>query len=568
MAGIESPLPPFYAPPKLSVENVVKLKFIVWAIWNAFCVCILPVKATLYIISTAWNKFAGTPIASRDVQPKKADPKVNPNHVNIKTLAANTHQAASRDHSSVTLAQKMSSRPDGLSQQSSQAVTYQIPAQIPKQNQPQPQYVQQRDKQQAGQPVTPQSSVQVSNLHQHQYTEQRHEQQAGQNTFAPQQIVSETNQRNHSADVSPLHRSSGRQVLRDVRRISREEYLAEQDRTQTENDLLQQVCDNSAREIQSQQFAQIEQGQINQELFQHTCDVSYWEHHNQQLAQHEGCELSQACEQSLQNYQYQQQAHFEQQTQQAIWASLIRKEPAVVSPVCDSVQTDCPPPLVTILEHIAKEERPHFEIVHIIYWLRDKQNMLAGLGYDLSQVPDDEIGQFLAECKISRIEFHQIYNLSDIQPLQLRLVQEFFAYKEQLEQAQKAQIEQEREAQEQEKMALEQEVSLAQEAVEAAKNVARARLKDEPPENQDGVFSISFKSNHESIIRRFWPDDTVQSLFDFIQNSDYPFTDFKLKIGHPSEGLEPSSLNLGQLQMGKKFIVRVEADQKTLNTVS
>ncbi|WP_419835731.1 hypothetical protein [Endozoicomonas atrinae] len=81
MVGIESPLPPFYAPPKFNLENIKNGEIFSWAFWNTLYVIVTPVKATLYLGSLAWNKLSGKPIASRDVQPEKACPKVNPNYI-------------------------------------------------------------------------------------------------------------------------------------------------------------------------------------------------------------------------------------------------------------------------------------------------------------------------------------------------------------------------------------------------------------------------------------------------------------------------------------------------------
>ncbi|KEI72615.1 hypothetical protein [Endozoicomonas elysicola] len=220
MAGIESPLPPFYAPPKLSIENLVKLKFLVWAVWNAFCVCILPVKATLYIISTAWNKFAGTPIASREVQCKSVDSKVNPDYVKADASADmginHVNTAVSDQPSSVPLHQKVSTRTGGLSQQTSRP---------------------------AGSP----DPVQVSNQSQYQNAQQR-----SQLTLTSQQKTGEINQDNLNAGIASLPRETEQQVESNVCRNPRSEYLVEQNRSRggerSDQELLQSVFDDCSHE--------------------------------------------------------------------------------------------------------------------------------------------------------------------------------------------------------------------------------------------------------------------------------------------------------------------------------
>ena len=202
MAGIESPLPPFYAPPEFNFENIKNGEIFSWVFWNTLYVIVTPVKATLYLGSLAWNKLSGKPISSRDVQPEKACPKVNPNYVSTTTPAENTPQAESCDHSHspVIPLQKLSAKPDGLSQKSSQGVTSQGPVKIPKQSQ-------------------------------HQYIQQRDEAQKGQSALINQQRVDEINESNFNRGVKQSLKFAERQKFREDRRAARENSLAEQGRS-------------------------------------------------------------------------------------------------------------------------------------------------------------------------------------------------------------------------------------------------------------------------------------------------------------------------------------------------
>ncbi len=574
MTGIESPLPPFYAPPKLNMENIKNGEIFSWAFWNTLYVFVTPVKTTVYIISTLLNKFAGTPIASRDVQPEKADLKVNPNYVNMKTPAENTPRAASCDHSSVTLEQKVSTRPDGLSQPSSQAVAYQIPVQISKQSQ-------------------------------HQYAQQRDEPQESQS----EQRVDEINERNFNRSLN----FSEHQMLRGARRILHEEPLAEQDRSrdrsQTEQALLQQESDISVVEdIQSTQRFQMD-------------DEAYYDY---QLAQHEREDIRLAYQQSLLDNEVQQQDVFDpQQTQQAILSSIqqsFRGAPVDVPelvvqlpeaeedgvsqtsyhPLCDSITqqqdvgqgtqrplqssniqqqdisdqhtpqatldspiqqlpsvtpaaTPIPVvqlPLRTVLEHIVHENKGRkrdqkidIDNDNVREKLRDKEEEFAKNNINVSQISEEAIKQFISGWQISRDEFYRLYRSIPDPEIVLKLARELVEHIEK------------------ELLAQEQEARLAKEVAEAAKLAAKDRLVDAPPESHDGIFSIRFQTGGQKITRRFWPSDTVQSIFDFAHINGYPPSAFIFVVddfpGH-RRILDEPSLPLSELQMTNRFVVRIE----------
>lgn len=77
MTGIDSPLPPFYPPPELNLENVKNGGVFSWAFWNTLYAIVTPVKTTFYVGSLAWNKLPGKPVSSRNVKPERVDLLIN-----------------------------------------------------------------------------------------------------------------------------------------------------------------------------------------------------------------------------------------------------------------------------------------------------------------------------------------------------------------------------------------------------------------------------------------------------------------------------------------------------------
>ncbi|WP_419835730.1 hypothetical protein [Endozoicomonas atrinae] len=520
------------------------------------------------------------------------------NYLNTKTPAENTPKAASCDHSRspVIPLQKVSAKPGGLSQKSSQAVISQSPVQISKQSQ-------------------------------HQYAQQRNEAQESQSALVNQQRVDEINERNFNRGVKQSLKLAERLKFREDRRTARENSLAEQrrsrGRSQTEQVLLQQ--DSAISIVEDAQSTQ--QFQMDDDAY---CDY--------QLAQFEREDVRIAYEQSMPGNEVQQQDRFdtqqtqqailesiqhqdisdpqtqqtimesiqhqdrfdtqqtqqailesfqhqdrfdEQQTQQAILASLQQQPPmtqlasselAVLpseveedgvrqasyqplhssftqqhdlgqgaqrllessniqqqdtsgsqteqaalastqqySPVVSVVVPEVvdQSPRMTVAEH-EKWERQRlpnidFKSYHVTLWLRNNQKKREDAEYDLSKIPDCQIEQFVDHFwKITKDEFHYIYSGIDKQPLWLKFAEEFFNHRTEVERKQQVEIERAESARQEEARILEQETRLAQKALEAIKMAAKARLRDEPPQDQNGVFLIKFRLNHELVERRFW----------------------------------------------------------------
>ena len=684
MAGIESPLPPFYAPPKFNLENIKNGEIFSWAFWNTLYVIVTPVKATLYLGSLAWNKLSGKPIASRNVKPEGVDCKINQNHVPANSSIGKSSLSEIRNSSSVRPGEKVRAVSEDADQQRKQVA----------------------------------SPPQVSNHSQLRYTRQRDVLHEEQSDLAQQLRMKEINERNYKRAEQKSLKHGERETLKEVLRTSCEKYLADQDRIRTEQVMLKQVRDLSRREERRTQQ------RLQKELKQ--ADLDY------QFAQLEAADLRQADHQPPTVHGIQQQGISAPDFQQAIWESLTKQRSSSIQVNTPKPRPELPP--MTISEHVAEEaKRGHviyFQDQHVIAWLLDKKDALMrnnslkeGLekcSCDLTKVSEAEWSQVLSGWKITKNDFHTIYGLANDMPLRIKLVEKLITHKVNVEQVHQAQLqriipslknepaeqprqaqtrqtnpgqekkpatqtrqaqlqrvnldqkkepseplrqaqpqrtnpgqekkpavqirqaqlqqvnsdqkkepaeqpsqtqprrtnadqekksaaqirqaqlqqvktdqkkepaEQSRQAQpqqinpgeekkpitqalqpklqqvkfaqENEQRALGEQVRITQKVAQVEIGTAEAsKLKSEPPDNEHDVFSIHFQTGNGMIIRRFWPDDPVQSLLDFLDTKGYPSTDFKLVTDYPRRELDSVSLTMRELELelGNKFAVRV-----------
>ena len=252
----------------------------------------------------------------------------------------------------------------------------------------------------------------------------------------------------------------------------------------------------------------------------------------------------------------QQQDISNQQTPQPILGSSIQKLASVTPSAIPIPVVQLP--LRTVLEHVVHENKSrkadqqiYIDNENVREKLKEKEKDFTKSGIKVSQIPEEAIQQFISGWKISRDEFYRLYRPTHDPEIVLKLARELVEH-----------VEKERLAQEQEKRAREQEARLAKEVAEAAKLAAKNRLVDAPPEGDDGIFSIRFQTTGgQKITRRFWPRDTVQSIFDFAHINGYPPSAFIFVVGDAPghrQILDEPLLPLSELQMTNRFVVRIE----------